>query len=232
MIIFPAIDIRNGKCVRLYQGREDQETVYFENPVEVAKMWLDKGAEYLHIVDLNGAFSGNPDNRAIIKEIVSTVNIPVQVGGGVRNLEAAQNLMDLGVERFIVGTVAVKQPEILDQMIEKYGEKVVVSLDCWGGKVCVDGWVKESAVDAVDFAKKLKSKGIKTIVYTDISKDGTLEGPNLEELKRISEETGLDVIASGGIGSVEDVKAVEAMGLYGTIIGKALYEGRIDLAEL
>jgi len=232
MIIFPAIDIRNGKCVRLYQGREDKETVYFENPVEVAEMWLKKGAKYLHIIDLNGAFSGNPENRKIIKEIVEAVNIPVQVGGGVRNLDAAKSLIDLGVERFIVGTIAVTDPELLDQMIALYGEKVVVSLDCWGGKVCVDGWVKESTIDAVEFAQELKTKGIKTIVYTDISKDGTLEGTNLSELKTISEKTGLDVIASGGIGSIEDVKAVEKMGLYGTIIGKALYEGKINLEEV
>lgn len=232
MIIFPAIDIKNGKCVRLYQGKEDKETVYFENPVEVAEMWLNKGAKYLHIVDLDGAFTGNPQNRKIISDIVDLVGIPVQVGGGVRNLDAAKSLMELGVERFIVGTIAVKEPELLDEMIKLYGDKVVVSLDCWGGKVCVDGWVKESTIDAVEFAKDLKNKGIKTIVYTDISKDGTLEGTNLAELKKISEETGLDVIASGGIGCMADVKAVEEMGLYGTIIGKALYEGRINLEEV
>lgn len=232
MIIFPAIDIKNGKCVRLYQGKEDKETVYFENPVEVAEMWLKKGAKYLHIVDLDGAFTGNPQNRKIISDIVNLVGIPVQVGGGVRNLDAAKSLIELGVERFIVGTIAVKEPELLNEMIKLYGDKVVVSLDCWNGKVCVDGWVKESTIDAVEFAKDLKNKGIKTIVYTDISKDGTLEGTNLAELKKISEETGLDVIASGGIGCMEDVKAVEDMGLYGTIIGKALYEGRINLEEV
>ena len=231
MIVFPAIDIRDGKCVRLVQGRIDQQTVYFQDPVEVAKSWQAQGATYLHVIDLDGAFGLNKKNREVIADIVRQCEIPIQVGGGVRSLEDAEELLKTGVDRFIVGTVAIKNPQLLDQLLLSYREKVVVSLDCLNGFVQIEGWTDGSVIDAFEFAQQLKQKGVKTIVYTDISKDGMLEGPNFEQLSRI-QKSGLNVIASGGVTSIDDVCKIRDMGIYGAIIGKALYEKKIDLKEL
>lgn len=231
MIVFPAIDIRDGKCVRLIQGRIDQQTVYFQDPVEVAKLWQGQGATWLHVIDLDGAFGQSKKNRKVIADIVSQCNIPTQVGGGVRSLEDAKELLNIGVDRFIVGTVAIKNPQLLSDLLLLYREKVVVSLDCLNGFVQIEGWTDGSSIDAFEFAQTLKQKGVETIVYTDISKDGMLEGPNFEQLSRI-QESGLNVIASGGISTLDDVIKVKEMGIYGAIIGKALYEDRIDLKEL
>lgn len=231
MIIFPAIDIRDGKCVRLVQGRADQQTVYFQDPIEVAKLWEAQGATYLHVIDLDGAFGQRSRNRSIIASIIEQVNIPVQVGGGVRTLEDAKELLDLGVERVILGTAAIKNPKLLDALLLLYKEKVVVSLDCLDGMVQVEGWVDGSVINAFEFALTLKQKGVKTIVYTDISKDGMLQGPSFEQLSTI-QTSGIDVIASGGVSSIEDVLAIKEMGIYGAIVGKALYERKIDLKEL
>ena len=231
MIVFPAIDIRDGKCVRLIQGRIDQQTVYFQDPVEVAKLWQGQGATWLHVIDLDGAFGQSKKNRKVIADIVGQCNIPIQVGGGVRSLEDAKELLNIGVDRFIVGTVAIKNPQLLSDLLLLYNEKVVVSLDCLNGFVQIEGWTDGSSIDAFEFAQTLKQKGVETIVYTDISKDGMLEGPNFEQLSRI-QESGLNVIASGGISTLDDVIKVKEMGIYGAIIGKALYENRIDLKEL
>lgn len=232
MIIFPAIDIRGGKCVRLYQGKYDKETVYNDDPIVVAKKWRDEGARYLHIVDLDGALTGELVNKELIRKIAETVDIPIQVGGGIRTLERAKEILALGVERIIVGTSAIKIEGFVEELVEKLGEKVVVSIDAKDGCVCVDGWTNSSEIEAIDFAKELQQKGVKTIVYTDISKDGTMIGPNFNELKRLKENTKIDIIASGGIGKKEDVEEVGEMNLYGAIVGKALYEGKISLREL
>jgi phosphoribosylformimino-5-aminoimidazole carboxamide ribotide isomerase len=231
MIVFPAIDIRDGKCVRLIQGRIDQQTIYFQDPVEVAKLWQSQGATYLHVIDLDGAFGQSKKNRKVIADIVRQCTIPIQVGGGVRSLEDAKELLDAGVKRVIVGTVAIKNPKLLNDLLLLYKERVVVSLDCLDGFVQVEGWTDGSSIDAFAFAQTLKKQGINTIVYTDISKDGMLQGPNFEQLSRI-QMSGLNVIASGGISSLDDVVKVKDMGIYGVIVGKALYENRINLKEL
>lgn len=231
MIVFPAIDIRDGQCVRLIQGRADQQTIYYRDPIEVAKLWEKQGAKYLHVIDLNGAFGQSNLNRAVITEIVRTLNIPIQVGGGVRSLEDAKALLDCGVNRVILGTAAIKNPSLLEELLVLYKEKIIVSLDCLDGFIQVEGWVDGSTVDAFEFAQTLKYKGVKTIVYTDISKDGMLQGPNFEQLSQI-QKSGLDVIASGGVSSIEDALKIKEMGIYGTIVGKALYEKKIDLKEL
>jgi phosphoribosylformimino-5-aminoimidazole carboxamide ribotide isomerase len=231
MIVFPAIDIRDGKCVRLIQGRIDQQTIYFQNPVEVAKLWQSQGATYLHVIDLDGAFGQSKKNRKVIADIVRQCTIPIQVGGGVRSLEDAKELLDAGVKRVIVGTVAIKHPKLLNDLLLLYKERVVVSLDCLDGFVQVEGWTDGSSIDAFAFAQTLKKQGVNTIVYTDISKDGMLQGPNFEQLSRI-QMSGLNVIASGGISSLDDVIKVKDMGIYGVIVGKALYENRINLKEL
>lgn len=231
MIIFPAIDIRDGQCVRLIQGRVDQQTVYYRDPIEVARMWKEQGAQYLHVIDLNGAFGQIGLNRTVISDIIQSVNIPIQVGGGVRSHQDAKALFDCGVDRVILGTAAIKNPSLLEELLALYKEKIVVSLDCLDGYVQVEGWVDGSTTNAFEFAQTLKLMGVKTIVYTDISKDGMLQGPNFEQLSKI-QKSGLDVIASGGVSSIDDVLKIREMGIYGVIVGKALYEKKIDLKEL
>lgn len=232
MIILPAIDIKDGKCVRLTQGDYNKETIYSDSPVEVAKEWEDKGAEYLHLVDLNGAKDGKSINEAIIFEIAQTVNIPVQVGGGIRTLETVDSFIKAGIERVIIGTAAINDREFLQAAVRKHGAKIAVSIDARKGYVATDGWTKTSSIKAVDLLKELEALGVKTIVYTDIAKDGMLEGPNLAELQMINEQTKIDVIASGGITTKTDVQEVKQRKVYAAIIGKALYDGRIKLEEI
>lgn len=183
-------------------------------------------------MDLDGALTGELVNKSLIDGMLNTVNIPIQVGGGIRTLERAEEILNLGVERVIVGTSAIKEEGFVKRLIDKFQEKVVVSIDAKDGYVCVDGWTNSSEIKAVDFARKLEETGVKNIVYTDIAKDGTMIGPNLYELRKLSESVGINIIASGGMGKKEDVKALEEMNLYGAIIGKALYEGKINLEEL
>ncbi len=232
MIIFPAIDIRGGRCVRLYQGEYDKETVYNNDPVAIAEKWEKEGAKYLHIVDLDGALTGELVNKDLIKRIVEAVDVPIQVGGGIRTLERAKEILDLGVARIIVGTSAIKKKGFTQELVENFGERVVVSIDAKEGYVCVDGWTNSSEIEAIEFAKELEEIGVKTIVYTDISKDGTMIGPNLYELDRLKKSVDIDIIASGGIGRKEDIEDLRRMNLYGAIVGKALYEGRISMKEL
>lgn len=232
MIIFPAIDIRNGKCVRLFQGKLEKETIYNDDPLFTAKEWEKRGAGFLHLVDLDGAFTGNPLNKRIIKDIIKGVNIPVQIGGGIRTIENAKEIIEMGAERIIVGTSAVKDYDFVKKLVKQYENKIVVSIDARDGLVFMDGWVKNSDVEAVVFARDLEEIGVKTIVYTDISKDGTMIGPNYYELKRLKENIGIDIIASGGIGRKKDVEELESLGLYGAIIGRALYENKIKLEEI
>jgi len=228
MIIFPAIDILKGKCVRLIQGDYNQEKVYGDSPVAMAKKWEEKGAEYIHIVDLDGAKSGDSINKSVIKEIAENVNIPVQVGGGIRSLDIISFYLNSGVSRVIIGTAAIQDPEFLKEAVNQYGDKIAVSLDARNGFVATDGWTDTSEVKAIDLVKQLEQIGVKTIVYTDIAKDGMLQGPNLEEQRAINDATSMNVIASGGVTTKEDVNNLQTLDLYGTIIGKALYDGKLD----
>ena len=232
MIIFPAIDILKGKCVRLIQGDYNQEKVYGDSPVAMAKKWEEKGAEYIHIVDLDGAKSGDSINKSVIKEIAENVNIPVQVGGGIRSLDIISFYLNSGVSRVIIGTAAIQDPEFLKEAVHQYSDKIAVSLDARNGFVATDGWTDTSEVKAIDLVKQLEQIGVKTIVYTDIAKDGMLQGPNLEEQRAINDATSMNVIASGGVTTKEDVNNLQTLDLYGTIIGKALYDGKLDFESV
>ncbi len=229
MIVLPAIDLKDGKCVRLKQGVKDDSTVYFENPVEVAKGFEAQGAQYLHLVDLDGAFDGRPKNLYIIKEIVESISIPVELGGGIRNLEIAEMYNNIGISRIIIGTQAVKDPHFIERLLTLYDEKVCVSIDAKDGIVCTEGWVESSNIEALELAARLEKLGLSTLVYTDISKDGMMSGPNFDMLNILNMHLNMNIIASGGIASVEHLKRLEAMNLYGAITGKAIYEGAIDL---
>ncbi|PKR77036.1 1-(5-phosphoribosyl)-5-((5-phosphoribosylamino)methylideneamino)imidazole-4-carboxamide isomerase [Halalkalibacillus sediminis] len=231
MNIYPAIDIRDQQCVRLIQGDYNQQTDY-GNPVHMAQKWKEEGAEYLHLVDLDAAKGDPSNNLTIIKEIVKQTRLPVQVGGGVRSIERIEQLLNIGVSRVILGTAAVKDPDFLKEAVNQYGDQVVVSIDARNGYVATDGWIETSEVDAVDFLKTLDQVGVATIVYTDISKDGMLQGPNFEELKRIDSVNDIQVIASGGVSSEEDIEQLREMNIYGAIVGKAIYEGKVDLKKV
>lgn len=232
MIIYPAIDIKGGKCVRLTQGLKDQEKVYYDWPQEVARLWQEKGARWLHVVDLDGAFGGRLRNYEIVKEMVASARIPIQIGGGIRSLENIEAWLALGIKRVILGTKALEDPVMLKEALKRFSEEIVVSIDAKNGLVTTEGWVKTSSIKAVDFAMRLEAQGVRRIVYTDISRDGMLSGPNFEALENLKGAVGLEIIASGGISSLKDLTALQRMGIEGAIVGKALYEGRIDLAEL
>jgi phosphoribosylformimino-5-aminoimidazole carboxamide ribotide isomerase len=232
MQIYPAIDIIDGKAVRLSQGRFDDVTVFNDSPAEAAKQWADAGATYIHIVDLDGARLGKSFIVDIIKEITSTLNIPVQTGGGVRCMEDVTARIEAGASRVIIGTAAVKNPELVKAAVEKYGDKIAVGVDAKNGMVAVSGWEEVSDISAVDLCLRMKEIGIKTVIYTDISKDGMMQGPNIESTKELIEKTGMDIIASGGVSRLEDVENVDKIGSAGVIIGKALYNGALDLKSV
>ena len=225
MQLYPAIDMKNGKCVRLRQGAFKDITVYSEHPEEIAALWREKGATFLHLVDLDGALAGRSVNEETIKKIVSSVNIPVEIGGGIRSEEAIKNMLALGVKRVIIGTKAVEEPEFLKDMVEKFGADAIAA------GVDAKDWEQVSTVTATDLCLKMKEYGVKHIIYTDISRDGMLSGPNIPATKKLTEETGLDIIASGGVSCMEDLQALYDAGISGAIIGKALYENRVDLEE-
>lgn len=232
MIIFPAIDMKDNKCVRLRQGDFDKIKVYSDKPLDMALMWQQKGAEFLHLVDLDGAKSEGFINKRSIEEIVKSLNIPVQIGGGIRNEERVAELLELGVSRVIVGTMAIENKELLKELVVKYKGRIVVSIDAKEGKVATRGWRVVSSVDSLELCKELEAIGISTIVYTDIAKDGMLDGPNFQVYEMLMRETGLDIIASGGISSMEDIKRLDSMGIYGGIIGKAFYDNLLDFGEV
>lgn len=231
MIIFPAIDMKDGKCVRLEQGLFDKVTIFGEDPVQMAKKWETEGAKFLHLVDLDGAKDGVPKNLEIIKKICKTIDIPVQLGGGIRDKKTVETLLDAGVNRVILGTVAINNRDLLVELVKEYGEKIVVSIDAKEGLVAVDGWVNVSEVDSISLVKDLEKIGVKTIVYTDIAKDGMMEGPNFDIYNTLKIESNIDVIASGGVSSIDDVRELSKMDMYGAIIGKALYTGDIKLKD-
>lgn len=232
MIIFPAIDIKDNKCVRLLQGDFDKVNIYGDDPSEMAKKWEDKGSQFIHIVSLNGARGEGNMNDESIKKILQTVNIPIQIGGGIREEKRVKELLDLGVNRVILGSMAVKNKELLEELVKKYKDKIVVSIDAKDGKVATEGWEEVSSVDSLQLCKELEEIGVKAIVYTDISKDGMMTGPNFDIYEKLSKETNLDIIASGGVTTIDDVKKLNSMNLYGAIIGKALYENKIELKEV
>lgn len=232
MILFPAIDIRDGNCVRLIQGDYDKETIYGDSPKDMALEWEKKGAEYLHLIDLDGAKTGNSLNQAAIKAVAEAVSIPVQVGGGIRSMEIIESHISNGVSRVIIGTAAINDPAFLEEAVKTYGEKIAVSIDARNGYVATDGWTETSDVKAVDLIMRLEKIGVQTIVYTDIFKDGMLQGPNFEELSTVGDATSIDVIASGGVTTKEDIRRLKEMNMYGAIIGKALYDGNLIFEEL
>ncbi len=232
MLILPAIDLKDRKCVRLHKGREDEVTYYFDNPVNVAIDLEKKGAKYLHLIDLDGAFSNEKRNYDIIEKIVKSITVPIQVGGGVRTEEIVDNLISIGVSRVIIGTVAVENPLLIKSLVEKYGDKIAVSVDCYGEDVAIKGWVEKSDRKIFDFCKELKSYGLKTIIYTDINRDGTLKGPNIEVLDKLQKMFGDNIIAAGGLSHIDEFYKLKEIGLYGGVTGKALYEGKITMEEI
>lgn len=231
MRIYPAIDIKDGQCVRLLKGRFDQVTVYGNDPAETAKKWEALGGEFIHVVDLDGALKGHGVNAEAIKKICESVSVPVQTGGGIRTMEDIEAKLACGIDRVIIGTKAVSDPGFVRDAVEKYGDKIVIGIDAKDGMAAIEGWEKTSEFRAVEFARKMAELGVKTIVYTDIATDGTLAGPNVEAMKEMVENVGINVIASGGVGKLEHVKALVPTGVEGVITGRALYTGDLDLPE-
>lgn len=235
MLVIPAIDLRNGKCVRLVEGKLENETIYSDVPAEMAKKWEGLGARFLHLVDLDGAFAGEPRNARAIEDIVKAISIPAELGGGIRDMDTISYYLDMGITRVILGTVAIANPQLVEEACKKYGgDRIVLGVDAKDGMVAIHGWDSTVTKTAVDLANEMKELGIKRIIYTDIKRDGTLKGPNLESTKEIAIETGLAVIASGGVSCIDDIRAlkqIKPFGVDSVITGKALYDGRLDLVE-
>ena len=234
MLILPAIDLRGGNCVRLVKGDFKQETIYSEHPEEIALRWEGEGAEFLHVVDLDGALAGEPQNMDAIKRILQAVTIPVEVGGGIRSMESIDRLLSSGVSRVILGSVAVHKEELVQEACSAYGNRIVVGIDAKKGIVATDGWEKSASISAVELAKKLGAFGLETIIYTDISRDGTLSGVNVTETAHLARASGIKVIASGGVKSISDIEELkkrECDGIIGVIVGKSIYEGTLSLTE-
>ena len=234
MLILPAIDLRGGNCVRLVKGDFKQETIYSEHPEEIALRWEGEGAEFLHVVDLDGALAGEPQNMDAIKRILQAVTIPVEVGGGIRSMESIDRLLSIGVSRVILGSVAVHKEELVQAACSAYGNRIVVGIDAKKGIVATDGWEKSGGISVVELAKKLGAFGLETIIYTDISRDGTLSGVNVTETAHLARASGIKVIASGGVKSISDIEELkkrECDGIIGVIVGKSIYEGTLSLTE-
>ena len=234
MIIYPAIDIKDANVVRLLQGDFSQVTEYADDPTLIAKTWVKKGAEWLHLVDLDGAKTGEMLNQKTIFKIVNSVDIPVQVGGGIRSMETVDELIEAGLSRVILGTKVLEDDKFLSECLSKYADKVAVSLDCNNGMIATKGWTNTTDVKATDFVKKLEEQGLQCLIYTDIARDGMLTGPNYEALEEMCDTTSIPIIASGGVSSLDDIKklkTLESKGVAGAISGKALYEGKLSLRE-
>ena len=235
MLIIPAIDIKDGRCVRLRQGRMDDETVFSDDPVGVAKRWVNQGAQRLHLVDLDGASTGQPANLSIVKEIVQAhPEIPIQVGGGIRSEETIQTYLDIGVRYTVIGTRAVREPHFVEELCLEFPGHIIVGLDAKDGKVATDGWSKLSHHDAIDLAQHFVENGVDSIIFTDISRDGMMQGVNVESTVALAQALPIPIIASGGVSTLDDIKALQSVadeGISGAIIGRALYEGSIDLKK-
>jgi phosphoribosylformimino-5-aminoimidazole carboxamide ribotide isomerase len=231
MIIYPAVDVKDGRCVRLVQGKFNDVTVYSDSPVEMALKWEQLGAQYLHVVDLDGAKTGEPSNIAVISEMAVKLGIPVQLGGGIRTIEMIEIILCKGIQRVILGTSAVRDPELVKKALKTFENNVVIGIDAKDGMVAIEGWAKTSEFTAVGFAKKMEDLGAKTIIYTDISTDGMMSGPNLKAMEEMRKAVNIEVIASGGVSKLEDIKNLKDIGMPGVIVGKALYTGAVDLKE-
>ncbi len=231
MIILPAIDIKDGSCVRLYKGEFSTVHKVAENPLETARKFEADGAEWLHMVDLDGAKDAKPQNTEIFCEIARETSLKVEVGGGIRSLETVETYLSRGISRVILGSAAVRNPELVKAAVKEYGDKIAVGIDAKNGMAAVEGWLDTSAAHYLDLAKAMEQIGVSTIIYTDISKDGTLTGPNLQELDAINLAVSCNIVASGGISNLDDITALRKLGLYGAICGKSLYQGTLDLKE-
>lgn len=234
MIVIPAIDIKNGRCVRLKQGRMSDETVYSEFPEEIAVRWHNDGAERIHLVDLDGAVKGRTVNSEIIRKIVNAVPVPFELGGGIRDMDTIKSYLDLGIKQVILGTIAYKNPQLVIDACKQFPGRIILGIDASKGHVAVEGWVEKTEITPVEMIKRFENAGISAIIYTDIQRDGMISGPNIEATKELAEATAIPVIASGGISGTEDVRSLlylERYGVIGMITGKALYEGTMDLAE-
>jgi phosphoribosylformimino-5-aminoimidazole carboxamide ribotide isomerase len=232
VIIIPAIDLKDGKCVRLLQGKKEEVTVYSDDPASMAEHWVDRGARMLHVVDLDGAFSGEQRNIEKIQDIRKRIHIPMQLGGGIRDMERISRLMEMGVDRIIIGTSAANNPEIIQEAAEKFPGQVLAGIDAKDGMVAVKGWVEVTEWRALDFAEKMEELGASGIIYTDISRDGMLTGPNVEAMSKMVETVRIPVIASGGVSNLDDIRSLmQIKDLWGVITGKALYSGSLDLRQ-
>lgn len=231
MEIIPAIDLLRGKCVRLYMGDYAKETVYCDDPVKMARQWEQQGAQRLHVVDLDGALRGEPSHLDVIGEIIRSVKIPVQVGGGIRRILTAERLIRLGAKRIVLGTAAIENPDFVAEACRRFGDSVVVSIDASDGLVAIRGWKARSTVPATDLVRSMTSAGVKRFIYTDIGRDGTLSEPNFDSIADLVRKTSVPIIASGGVGSLEHIKRLETLGVEGVIVGKALYTGDVRLEE-
>lgn len=234
MLILPAIDLKGGRCVRLLRGDFAAETVYGDDPVAMGRRWVEAGARYLHVVDLDGAVSGRPENGEAIAALCATLPVPVQVGGGIRTVERAGTLLGLGADRVIFGTAALETPEVVEEACRRFPGRVAIGIDARNGKVAVQGWLETSDVTALDLARRFAGLGAACIIYTDIDRDGTQEGVNVAATRALAEGVGIPVIASGGVGSLADIEALlpcESAGVVGVIVGRALYTGAVSLPE-
>ncbi|MGI6004762.1 MAG: 1-(5-phosphoribosyl)-5-[(5-phosphoribosylamino)methylideneamino]imidazole-4-carboxamide isomerase [Christensenellales bacterium] len=232
MIVYPAVDIKDGKCVRLRQGKADDASVYADDPAVMAKRWADAGAAALHVVDLDGAFGGEGKNLAAVERIVKIAGIPVQLGGGIRTIEdMALRLEEIGVKRVILGTVAVERPDLVEEAARRWPGRIVVGIDAKDGRVTTRGWVRTEKVSPIELALEMKALGIDTIIYTDIARDGMLSGIGRESTKALIDATGMHIIASGGVGSLSDIAEARQIGARGVIVGKALYDGAIHIKD-
>lgn len=234
MIILPAIDLKEGKCVRLEQGLMDRDTVYSDDPAAQARAWQEQGGEYLHIVDLDGAFAGVPKNKDAIAAIVAAIDIPCEIGGGIRDLQTIEAYLSLGVDRVILGTIAKENPAFVAEACDKFPGRIVVGIDAKDGLVAVRGWADVTEKKATELAKEMEGFGVAAIIYTDIARDGMMQGPNIEATRALAESISIPVIASGGLSSLDDIRRlmeIESSGVTGVITGKAIYSGAIDLRK-
>ncbi|MCD6186632.1 MAG: 1-(5-phosphoribosyl)-5-[(5-phosphoribosylamino)methylideneamino]imidazole-4-carboxamide isomerase [Desulfuromusa sp.] len=234
MIILPAIDLKEGCCVRLEQGLMDRDTIYNDDPAAQALMWQEQGGEYLHIVDLDGAFAGVPKNKSAIKLIIEAIDIPSELGGGIRDLETIEAYLELGITRVILGTVAKENPELVQEACRKFPGRIVVGIDAKDGLVAVRGWADVTEKLATEMAREMEGFGVEAIIYTDIARDGMMQGPNIEATRALAESISIPVIASGGLSTLDDIRRlleIESSGVTGVISGKAIYSGAIDLRE-
>jgi len=234
MIVIPAVDIKDGKCVRLLQGRMEDETVFSDDPSEMAKRWNDDGAEIIHVVDLDGAFAKSPQNLVSIKKIIASVDADLQIGGGIRNEETIRMYIELGVKRIVIGTEAIRNPSLVIQACEAYPGKIVVGIDSRNGMVAIEGWAETTQTSAIDLAKQFEEYGLAAINFTDISRDGMQTGPNVEQTKLLARATITPIVASGGVSTIKDIKKIKELepdGVIGVIVGRALYSGTLNLKE-